>query len=395
MPKAFCFFIIIFFASTSVASAQKLNVPDTFRTADLFFLTPEKQLLYYQNAEKILPTNKIASGKNKYPLKKAVKDLSGFSFKYKDTIRTLEDFIKTTRVVGIMIIRNDTILYERYEQGNSPSTKWIDFSVAKSITSLLYGAAIQDGYIKSLDDFVPKYMPEFSNTVYDSVSLKNLLQMHSGVAWNDDTRSRESDLMKIGSLDKEKGWPAVIEYISKLKLAAPPGRRFNYNTAETTMAGIILSRTVGKSLSEYLSEKIWKPFGMHDEANWIRGRTNNVEIGGCCVSATLKDHALLGMFTMKNGVGMDGKSQLPETWMKESITPTRSYRGYGYYWWLHPGRYFASGAFGQQVEVDPSSKTVVAIHSYWPIAFDDYYIDYLDGFIAEVIKYLNKNSNPN
>ena len=113
------------------------------------------------------------------------------------------------------------------------------------------------------------------------------------------------------------------------------------------------------------------------------------------MSATLKDHALLGMFTMKNGVGMDGKSQLPETWMKESITPTRSYRGYGYYWWLHPGRYFASGAFGQQVEVDPSSKTVVAIHSYWPIAFDDYYIDYLDGFIAEVIKYLNKNSNPN
>jgi len=381
--------------NSSDTKSANLNVPDSFRPADLFFLSPEKQLLYYQNAEKILPTNKIEAGKKKYPLRKSLRDLSGFSFKYKDTVRTIEDFIRTTRAVGIMIVRNDTILYERYEQGNNAATKWIDFSVAKSITSLLFGAAMQDGYIKSLDDLVPKYIPELANTVYDSVTLKNLLQMHSGVAWNDDTRSPQSDLMKVGRLEKENGWNAVVEYLSKLKRVAPPGRRFNYNTIETSLMGLILSRAIGKTLSQYLSEKVWKPFGMHDDANWIRSRVNNIEIGGCCVSATLMDHALLGLYAMNNGIGLDGKPQLPENWIKESITPTRSYKGYGYYWWLHPGRYFASGAFGQQVEIDPATRTVVAIHSYWPIAFHDYYIDYIDGFIAEVIKYVNANTKAN
>jgi CubicO group peptidase (beta-lactamase class C family) len=388
-------YALLFFVSAGFVvniEGQKANTAtkDSFRTADLFFLTPQKQLEYYQKADQLLSTNLIEAGKKKYPLTEAVVDLSNFSFKYKDTLRTVNDFMKQTNVVGLIIIRNDSILFERYRDGIGPKTKWVNFSVAKSVTSLLYGAAIQDGYIKSLDQKVSEFIPELKGSVYDSVSLHNLLQMSSGVAWNDDSRNPKSDLFRISRIEKEYGWKAALDSLADLKRAAPPGKRFNYNTIETILAGIILKNSIKKPLAQYLSERIWKPFGMHNNANWVKIRALNVENGGCCISATLRDYALLGLFAMKNGKALNGKQVLAKDWMQRSVTPTSSYKGYGYYWWLHPknSRYFASGAFGQQIEIDPASNTVMAVQSYWPIAFSDYYIDYMDGFIEAMMNSL-------
>lgn len=393
--SAFIFFVC-FSCTPAKDSGRNTNkdfaVPENFRPADLSFLTPDKQFLYYQNADRILPTNKIEAGKKKYSLVKGLQNLSDFSFVYKDTMRTLNEFIKATNVVGLMIVRNDTILFEHYSEGIRPETKWINFSVAKSVTSLLYGAAIQDGYIPSLNERVTRYIPELAGSVYDSVSLQNLLQMSSGVKWNDDMRNPESDLIKIGRLENENGWPAAIDYLSHLTRATPAGDKFNYNTAETTLAGIILTRATGKTLAQYLSERIWKPFGMYADADWVKSRASNTEIGGCCISATLRDYALLGLFALKNGISLEGKSILPDNWMQASTTPVKSYKGYGYSWWLHPKnrRYFASGAFGQQIEIDPSQKTVIAIQSYWPVAFNNYYLGYMDGFIEAMLKSLKE-----
>ena len=399
MYRLTCFAVIILSVSLSCTPAKntttnpdnRLPSPDSFKTADLLFLTPEKQLLYYQNAEHILPTNKIEAGKNKYLLTERLQDLSGFTFKYKDTVRSLNEFIKATKVVGIIVVKKDTVLFEHYGDGTGRETKWITFSVAKSVTSLLYGAALQDGYITSLDHSVTKYLPELAGSVYDSVFLHNLLQMSSGVKWHEDPRNPESDLVKVARMEKEGGWTAAFNYLSQLSRAAPAGTKFNYNTIETTLAGLILSRATGKTLSTYLSERIWKPFGMYDDANWVRSRTLNLENGGCCISATLRDYALLGIFALKNGVSANGKSLLPETWMQTSTTSAKSYKGYGYYWWLHPNRrYFASGSFGQQIEIDPSQKAVIAIQSYWPIAFNNYYVGYMDSFIEAVLASLKE-----
>jgi CubicO group peptidase (beta-lactamase class C family) len=290
----------------------------------------------------------------------------------------------------LIIIKNDSILFEKYRDGTSPSTKWINFSVAKSVTSLLYGAAIRDGHIKSLDEKGSQFIPQLKGSVYDSVSLLNLLQMSSGVAWNDDPRNPNSDLFRINRIEKEYGWRAALDSLASLKRAAAPGKKFNYNTVETILAGLILKNAIRKPLSEYLSEKIWKPFGMHSEANWVKLRSLDVENRGCCVSATLRDYALLGLFALKNGKALDGRQTLASDWMQRSTTPASSYKGYGYYWWLHPknSRYFASGAFGQQVEVDPSQNMVIAIQSYWPTAFSDYYLGYMDGFIEAMLNSL-------
>jgi len=386
---------IIFSSCTSPKkSATTQNIPlpsiDSFRTADLAFLTPEKQLAYYQNADRILPTNKIEAGNKKHVLIEAPIDLSNFSFSFKDTVRTINDFINDTKAVGVIVLKNDTILFEKYIN-IEPTSKWINFSVAKSVTSLLYGAAIQDGYIKSLDQKVTQFIHELKGSVYDSVSLENLLQMSSGVAWNDDPRNRESDLFKVGKLDSINGWPAIVSYLSQLKMAATPGTKFNYNTMETNLAAIALRRAVGKTLSQYLSEKIWKPFGMHSDANWIKSRSLSVELGGCCISATLRDHALLGLFAMNNGVDLDGKQVLEQSWMKRATTSARSNPGYGYYWWLgSTRRYFASGAFGQQIEIDPSQKVVNAIQSHWPTPYSNYYIGYIDAMIEAMMNRVKK-----
>lgn len=396
MTRFSLFYFSIFFATTLSAQSPgntkntRLPSKDSFRTAELFFLTPEKQLVYYQNAEKILPTNKIEAGTKKHRLVEAPVDLSGISFNFKDTMRTIDDFIRDTKAVGIIVLKNDTILFEKYN-GTDQHTRWINFSVAKSVTSLLYGAAIQDGYIKSLDEKVTQFIHELKGSAYDSVSLQNLLQMSSGIAWNDDPRDRESDLMKVGRLEATQGWPAIAKYLSQLKSAAAPGTKFNYNTVETNLAALALHRAVGKPLASYLSEKIWKPFGMHSDANWVKSRSLGLELGGCCISASLRDYALLGLFALNNGIDLEGKQVLAPAWMRQSTSSSRSNPGYGYYWWLGSGRrYFASGAFGQQVEIDPSGRIIVAIQSYWPTAYSDYYVGYIDTMIGAIISKVKK-----
>ena len=389
-----CCVLILSAASSAQTPANTKTIllpsKDSFRTADLLFLTPEKQLLYYQNAEKILPTNKIEAGSKKHRLVEAPLDLAKISFRFNDTIRTISDFIHDTKAVGIIVLKNDTILFEKYN-GIEAESKWISFSVAKSVTSLLYGAALQDGYIKSLDEKLTRYIHELAGSVYDSVSLKDLLQMSSGVAFNEDPRDRESDLIKVGRLEGTQGWPAVAKYLSQLKRAAPPGTKFNYNTIETNLAALALHRATGKTLSDYLSEKIWKPFGMHKDANWIKSRSLDVELGGCCISASLRDYALLGLFALNNGFDLNNKQVLPSGWMDHATTPSRSNPHYGYYWWIGPTkRYFASGSFGQQIEIDPSQRIVIAIQSYWPTAFNNYYVGYIDAMIEAIISKVKK-----
>jgi CubicO group peptidase (beta-lactamase class C family) len=396
--KGFCFlyFSALLFLPYCTPVRQNNQPTDTpvntqkLGAVNLLSLTPEKQLEAYQNIENLMPTGIIKAGRNSYPLIESPSDFSTFSFAYKDTVRTMEDFLRQTHVVGLIVVKDDRIVLERYREGTHAQTKWVNFSVAKSVTSLLFGVAIQDGYLKSLQEMVSQHVPQLKGSVYDSISLHHLLQMSSGVAWNDDPRNPESDLVKVGRLGTSQGMDSVFVYMSRLKPAAPPGSRFNYNTAETSIASIVLRNAIGKPLSEYLSERVWKPFGMHSDANWAKIANTDLENGGCCISSTLRDYALLGMFSMKDGKNLQGQQLLPSGWMKESTTSSNAFKGYGYYWWLRRnGRYFASGSFGQQIEIDPATNTVIAIQSYWPIAYNPYYVDYMDSFLDGMFQYLN------
>ena len=245
--------------------------------------------------------------------------------------------------------------------------------MTKSVVSMLIGAAIQDGYIDNVNEPVANYLPRLRGTPYETATIENVLQMASGVAWNEDYADPESDVARAGGANGLE----LVRYLAGLEREAQPGAQFNYNTGETNLAGEILRAAIGNNAATYLTNKIWQPFGMASDANWMLG-TGGGETGGCCISATLRDYARIGMFALRGGTLADGTQVLPRDWMRSSTTPSAGYEGYGYLWWLFDGGIYAAlGIFQQQIFVDPNSKIVIAAHSNAPAATGSEYSEHL------------------
>jgi CubicO group peptidase (beta-lactamase class C family) len=240
--------------------------------------------------------------------------------------------------------------------------------VAKSITSTLVGAAIRDGHIRSMDDKVSDYIPQMKGSAYDDVSIRQLLTMTSGVRWNEDYDDPASDVARFNNHKPEEGVDALVSYLRRLPREVPPGTRWHYSTGETNLVGILISQATGKPLSTYLSEKIWVPAGMEQQATWILSRTGQ-EISGCCIQAATRDFARFGLFIL-DGARVDAQSIVPEGWLAEATTERTGIgqqdRGYGYQWWTYAdGSYAARGIFGQGIFIDPKRKLVIASNANW------------------------------
>jgi CubicO group peptidase (beta-lactamase class C family) len=258
---------------------------------------------------------------------------------------------------------------ERYALGRTARDRWTSFSVAKSVTSTLIGAAIQDGFIKGLDDPVTAYIPELKGSAYEGVTVRQLITMTSGVKWNEDYTDLNSDVAKVGLSVIEPGVNPVVSYMRRLPREAEPGTKFVYKTGETDLAGVLLSNAVHKPMAQYLSEKIWAPFGMEQDALWVEDIAGH-ERGGCCMSMTLRDYGRIGQFLLGDGVA-GGKRVLPEGWVQDATSPHVKDPPYGYFWWLTPGGYEAEGIFGQSISIFPDEHLVVVQNAAWPAAWDD------------------------
>jgi CubicO group peptidase (beta-lactamase class C family) len=236
------------------------------------------------------------------------------------------------------------------------------------MTSTLVGAAIRDGHIKSMDEKLTTYIPQMKGSAYDDVSIRQLLTMTSGVRWNEAYGDPNSDVARFNKHQPEEGVDALVSYLRQLPREAPPGTRWNYSTGETNLVGILVSQATKKPLASYLSDKIWAPAGMEQQATWILNRTGE-EISGCCIQAASRDFARFGLFIL-DGARVGGASIVPDGWLAEATTervPTgRPDTGYGYQWWTHPdGSFSARGIFGQGIFIDPKRKIVVALNANW------------------------------
>ncbi|MCX7176420.1 MAG: serine hydrolase [Proteobacteria bacterium] len=272
------------------------------------------------------------------------------------------------RSAALLVLHDGKLRLERYGLDFASSGRWTSFSVAKSITSTLVGAAIRDGYIKSMDDKVSDYVPQMKGSAYDDVSIRQLLTMTSGVKWNEDYSDPNSDVAKFNNHKPEDGVDALVSYLRKLPLEAPAGTRWLYSTGETNLVGILLNQATKKPLSAYLSEKIWVPAGMEQQATWLLSKTGQ-EISGCCIQAASRDFVRFGQFIL-NGATVNGQSILPEGWLAEATTTRTGIgqpdRGYGYLWWTYAdGSFAARGIFGQGIFIDPKRKLVIASNANW------------------------------
>lgn len=340
------------------------NLPTN--TDVLFWTVPQRDAAFrmIDRIPVLAKANIIEAGDDVYPLPKGTPLEVGVD---------VDAYMKHQRTAGLVIVHDGKIRLEKYGLDFSGDGKWTSFSVAKSFTSTMVGAAIKDGYIKSIDDKVSVYIPDLKGSVYDDVSVKQLLTMTSGVKWNEDYGDPKSDVALFNSHKAEPGVDVTVSYMRKLTREAPAGTKWVYKTGETNLIGVLVSSATKKKLSDYLSEKIWAPFGMEQDASWLLGTTGH-EISGCCIQASTRDYARMGLFMLGGGMA-GGKAVLPDDWIAAATTKQADIGetgfGYGYQWWsMDDGTYAAQGIFGQGIFIDPKRKLVIASNSNWPQATD-------------------------
>ena len=224
----------------------------------------------------------------------------------------LDAYMASQRSAAIVILQDGKLRVERYGLGFDKDGRWTSFSVAKSFTSTLVGAALRDGFIKSMDDKVSDYIPDMKGSAYDDVSVRQLLTMTSGVRWNEDYADPHSDVAQFNNHKPEAGVDALVSYMRKLPREAPAGTRWHYSTGETNLVGILVNQATKKPLADYLYEKVWNPAGMEQQATWLLSKTGN-EISGCCIQAATRDFARFGQFVLdgaKAGGRLAGRGHL-------------------------------------------------------------------------------------
>ena len=295
--------------------------------------------------------------------------------------RSLDAYLARQPATGLLIARGDTILVERYQYARTDRDRFTSWSMAKTVTSMLIGIAIAEGFIRSVDDPAAAYVPELAGTEYGRTSLRHLLQMSSGVRFREDYRAGSSDIARLVLATYLRrgtgGVSAVTPFNQRL---APPGRRFSYSSAETQVLGLVLRAATGRPLAEYLEAKIWQPMGAEADATWLVDNSGQ-EAAFCCLNAVLRDYARLGLLLAQGG-GWRGRQLIPAAWVIEATTvpegqpylgAVTATLGYGYQTWIGPldtvadGRrlFLLWGVRGQRIYVDPRSRLVMvhtAVH---------------------------------
>ena len=286
----------------------------------------------------------------------------------------IRSLMRESSAAGVMVLQDGKVRFEDYGLGFGPQERWTSFSVAKSFTSTLLGAAIRDGKIASIDTPVVSIIPALAGSAYDGVNVGQIATMTSGVAWNEDYTDPDSDVAKMLAVEPVAGESQVITYAKTLRREAPAGEKWVYKTLETNLLGLIVEEATGMPLAEYAASKIVEPAGFAGGMFWMQDLTGG-NIGGCCLSLRLSDYARFGQFALEGGKGV-----VPDGWFTKSGSPLVEFGpqapgfGYGYQWWAYPdGAYGAQGIFGQSITIVPSERLVIAAVSNWPTATSSKY----------------------
>lgn len=264
--------------------------------------------------------------------------------------------------VAFVVLQNDSLAFEKYWDDYSDSSYSNSFSVAKSIVSILTGIALKEGYIKSLDEPIADFLPQFKEGHKKNITIKNLLTMSSGTDWDESYSSLLSPTTKAyyGS--------DLLPLVCDVNVVKKPGTLWRYKSADTELMALVLQKATGKNLSEFASEKLWKPLGAVHEAVWSLDKRQGNEKAYCCFNSNAKDFARIGQLYLDSGK-WNGNEIVSKDFFLQSVSPVNiiddegnNCNYYGFFWWLlpeYPGVFYARGILGQYIIVIPEKKTVV------------------------------------
>ncbi len=374
-------------ATLCLLAPLSLAARDTSSTGQqregVLFWTQAQRDAQFSQMYKLFPGDRIARGGQVHALPTGAPLTPRW-----DDATTLDSYMQAQHIAGVMVLQHGRIRLQRYAANSGPRQRWTSFSVAKSFTSTLLGAALREGHIHSLDDTLVTYIPQLHGSAYAEVTVRQLLTMTSGVRWNEDYADPKSDVAQMYRSACSNSQPHVLPYLQKLPRAWPAGTHWNYNTAETDLLGILVQRATHRSLARYLSETIWKPYGMAADAYWLKDECDGSDTGGSGLSATLADYARMGQF-MLDGARIHGQPVVADAWLQGALRQQQdvgeSGRGYGYQWWTYDdGSYAGIGIFGQLLYVDPQRQLVLVQAGAWPQAGSKALVASRREFIAAV-----------
>jgi CubicO group peptidase (beta-lactamase class C family) len=347
------------------------------RSEDFLLWSPCLQSYGYRIVDQLFATRVIQRGPNVRPLQRG-EELE-LRYEHQGEARTVETFMDRNSVAGLLVIKRGQVLLERYGLGLQPGERWSTMSTVKSMTALLVGAAVRDGAIKSLDDEVTWYMPQLLGSAYARVTVRQLLNMSSGVAWTEVYTDKKSDVNQYSKSLADKIPGGILRMLQALPELHEPGSTWHYNTADTYLLGCILCAATGQTLADYMSKTIWQPCGMEDEAFYTLESTDGQEIAGSRAGMSLRDMGRLAALVAAGG-SLDGVQVLPEEWISavgqrafdipETFHPSRlslGLTGYGLGWWLtDDGGMFAMGHSGQRIYVNHQEELAIVNLAVYP-----------------------------
>lgn len=310
---------------------------------------------------KIFPNRKLKASKSPFHFIKSLNPSRvPEKISYGKQMETqLDNLLKSNDTIAFLIIKNDTLILEKYYHGYTDSSISLSFSMAKSFLSILIGCAIDDGYIASVEQSVTDFVPELENNDFNKVKLKHLLQMTSGMDYveSDNPFGIHVNFYYGSTLEKK---------LIKLKLKDEPGKKFVYKSGDNQLLGLILSRALKtKTITEFMQERIWEPLGMEYGGLWsIDQDDNGLEKTFCCISARARDFAKFGRLYLNHG-NWNGKQIVSRNWVDQSTkidTTEGSAWNYQYQWWIvtkESGDYMAAGHLGQYVYVNPQQQLII------------------------------------
>jgi len=338
-------------------------------------MLPRMEVATFAHSETLFPVKVVERKGPVRPLPAAAKPLINIQFEQERNQFDLYDYLAYNRVAGLLILKDGKVAFEDYELGTGPETRWPSFSMAKSVSSTLVGVAVQQGLIKGLDEPITQYLPELRGGAYDGVSIRNVLQMASGVKWDETYTDPSSNRRKLLEAQLTLKPGSILAYMNALQKAGTPGSIWNYSTGESFLVGTLLERATHKALATYLSETLWSPLGMEKDATWWIESPGGMGLSGSGLSATLRDYGRFGLFVQQDGV-IEGKRTVPEGWFREAGTAHvigGKAVDYGYFWWpipagdpIHQGAFQAIGIFGQHMYINPREKLVIVVLSARP-----------------------------
>lgn len=338
---------------------------------------PDERVENFRNMDKLYPSMPIRTSSTPQPWPGQSSSLE-VAYEFNGEQRSLSDFLSRTFSTGFLVIKDGQIVHEQYRLGETASSLHTSWSVAKSFTSTMVGIAIDEGKINSVEDRVDRYIPELAGTAYGAASIKDVLQMSSGVDFREDygapgsnTAMAFSDIQKITNLAWGFGF-SVNELVGDYAKAEEPGTRWEYRSSDTQILGWLVESVMQKPLPSLVEEYLWQPLNMESDANWLVDSSEERNaMAFCCLNATLRDYARFGEL-FRLGGSWNGKRIVSQQWVTEATTPdashvqpdsVRTYRGYQYQWWVpdnYDREYFASGIWGQNIWVDEKRGIVIA-----------------------------------